>query len=200
MKKEATNLFMTTLTALAFSSAIASPVCNEITNYRTSSSGLIPVLCSDRTYKASNTLINSGQFPDVSFLDICYVSDPIRPISLNIGNLPVTIKSISMWTNNFDTFGVPLLFKDGTSNVATVATQLTITERNGRSVGKLFTKDIINLSPLLNTPPGPTPEDNIIIGGTNLLATAKGTLKLSSSLNPNGSVGIISITGKICTN
>lgn len=200
MKKQTAIVFMLSMQALSFGSAFAAPVCNDISNYIPSSASLIPVSCGNETsYKVLDTLTKSGQFPDVSFLDICYASDPNMPISMTIGNLPVTIKSISNWTNNFDTFGTPFIL-GGTGTIATVVSQLSFANRNGRSIGKVYTKDSINFATLLTSPPTPTPEDLNIIGGTSLLTNTRGTIKISSFLNPaTGIVSIISITGKICT-
>ena len=118
------------------------------------------------------------QFPDVfagagKKLGLCYVSTGPAPAS--IGNNPVTIaSSVSGWTSDF----FPVLFPQGTDNLATVVTQLTIADLRGNSLGKLFTRDTIDLSQIFTT--GTASEEDVIVGGTGPLQNAKGTYRVAS--------------------
>jgi hypothetical protein len=119
----------------------------------------------------------SRQFPDVfagagKMLPLCYVST--GSASAAIGNTTVTITStLSGWTSDF----FPILFPGGTDNLGTVVTQLTIADLRGNSVGKLFTRDTIDLSQIAS---GTASEEDVIVGGTGPLQNAKGTYRIAS--------------------
>lgn len=119
----------------------------------------------------------SRQFPDVfagagKMAGLCYVST--GPATAYIGGTAVTITStLSGWTTDFRS---PLL--GGNDNLGTVVTQLTIADFRGNSVGKLFTRDTIDLSQIFTT--GTASEEDVIVGGTGPLEHAKGTYRVAS--------------------
>lgn len=192
--------FITAFTfTLAFNSADASTVCNEIKNYQPESSSLIPVSCIDQNSRVLGKLKASNRFPDVSFLGFdgtCYISDDTQAIRVTWGTRQFVLRTLSAWTNSFDTFGVPFIFGNGaTGIIGTVATQITVLSPNGVNVGQIYTKDTINLSQY------PAPEDDVVIAGTNFFEGAKGTIKITSVPGSDGSSLLIeSIGGKLCIN
>jgi hypothetical protein len=111
---------------------------------------------------------------------------------------PVTVTSLSAWTNESDVFGMPKIF-GGPGNVATVATKLTLTGKHDKFSGTLFTRDSIDLS---NFPSAePIKESDVVIHGTKNLNGAKGTIKLESVQNlQEGTIQIPVVTGKLCVN
>jgi hypothetical protein len=151
-------------------SAMAEPNCMAITAPKLE---IAVVSCA----QVSPELQASRQFPDVfagvgKLLGLCYVST--GPAPATIGNTPVTITStVSAWTSDF----FPILFPGGTDNLGTVVTQLTIADLRGNSVGKLFTRDTIDLSQIAS---GTASEEDVIVGGTGPLQNAKGTYRIAS--------------------
>ena len=139
----------------------------------------------------------SRQFPDVfagagKMLPICYAAT--GPASATIGNTPVTIVStLSGWTTDF----VPILF-GGSDNLGTVVTQLTIADLYGRALGKLFTRDTIDLSQIFTT--GTAPEQDVIVGGAGPLQNAKGTYRIASAPEDQNAtkVKLSNLAGIVC--
>jgi hypothetical protein len=119
----------------------------------------------------------SRHFPDVfagsgKMTAVCYVST--GPAAAFIGNTQVTIaSSVSGWTTDFS----PALF-GGTDNLGTVVTQLTIADFRGNSLGKLFTRDTIDLSQIFTT--GTASEEDVVVGGAGSLQGASGTYRVAS--------------------
>jgi hypothetical protein len=190
--------FVNVVVALGLS-MVAPPVhanatCNPITALTLT---LLFVDCTQE--KVWTTLQASGQFPDVFFspgktTQICYKSS--GPTSAFIGQHQVTITStLSGWTTDF----VPALF-GGHDNLGTVVTQLAIVDQSGNYTGKLFTRDTIDLSQIATSPTAT--EEDVIVGGTNNLGSAKGTYRVDSTPNdPEAmSVTLTNLHGVLCTN
>lgn len=138
----------------------------------------------------------SGAFPDVfagsgKTTNLCYAST--GPASATLGDQPVTIESThSGWTTDF----TPVLF-GGTDNLGTVVTQWTLTDLRGRSQAKLFTRDTIDLSQIAS---GSAPEEDVIVGGSAWLKTAKGTYRIASAPEDAqaSKVKLTNLTGVLC--
>lgn len=191
-----TTLTISLITALSFNLAQAAPVCKPLTGYQQASASLMPVSCADPNYKVLAKLNASNRFPDVTYLGFdgsCYVSNDTQAINVVWGSKPLTIKTVSAWTNNFDTFDMPYLFGNGaTGTVGTVVTQMSVFNHSGKNIGQIYTKDTINLAKF------PVPEDDVVVGGSHFFEGAKGTIKISSSQGSNGIVVIESIGGTLC--
>jgi hypothetical protein len=205
MNKIRTTLIVIFLSAsvLTYVNANAANGCNNLT---TSNAGQLnnasikPAQCSNPNNQTDplGVLNLSNKFPDVTYLNVnntnpgfvgvCYVSNgPINNILW--GNKVLTIQqTVSAWTDSSDTFGLPYLF-GGQGQIGTVATQWTVSDSQGNNLGKIYTRDTINIIT--------GHEDDIIIAGTNVFADAKGTIKLSSV--PNGAnINIYAISGEVC--
>ena len=119
------------LSAIALTSVNAAPICNQLTNSTggTSIDAYIQqVACN--TAPSITQLIASNQFPDVSYLGLCYVLT--SPINVKLGNMRLTIQSVaSAWTNSSDTLGLPNIL-GGSGAVGTVATSFTVSNANTR--------------------------------------------------------------------
>lgn len=139
----------------------------------------------------------SGQFPDVfagsgKMTPVCYAST--GPASGTVGGVGVVIaSSISGWTTDF----TPVLF-GGTDNLGTVVTQLNFADRWGHIVGRLYTRDTIDLSQIFVT--GTSAEEDVAVGGDGVLFGAKGTYRMvSTPENPAASkVAISGLHGELC--
>lgn len=172
---------------------LANATCNTIT------APTITLTVMDCTlYKVWMKLQDSGQFPDVFFppgkkLPICYAS--ATPASAWIGQHEVTITStVSGWTTDF----IPVLF-GGQDNLGTVTTQVTIVDHSGNYTGKFFTRDTIDLSQITTT--GSASEEDVIVGGTGNFVGAKGAYRVSSAVNQDLSIVILTkLHGVLCTN
>jgi len=178
-------------TTLAGVPAMAEPNCMPITAPKLE---IAVVNCE----QVSPELQASRQFPDAfvgagKLLGLCYVST--GPTPATIGNTPVTITSTaSAWTSDF----FPILFPGGNDNLGTVVTQLTIADFRGNSVGKLFTRDTIDLSQIFTT--GTASEEDVIVGGTGPLQNAKGTYRVASVPKDPGAtvVALTNLSGVVC--
>jgi hypothetical protein len=189
----ATFLFAPTLASVNAGTS-NTPVCNKLTSSATGGQNMINA--SIKQVPCTNIisqLMASNQFPDVSYLGLCYVSN--GSFNVWLGNKELTIQTSSAWTNSSDTFGLPFIL-GGTGYIGTVATQLTVSDIQGNNLGLIYTRDTINLGEDAATAGH---EDDVIIAGTNLFAGAKGTIKLSS-IQTSTSVIIETIGGQICTN
>lgn len=207
MNKIKTTLIATFLLAPTLASvnagALKAPVCNQLTSSATGGHNLTnvsvdPAPCTN----IISQLIASKQFPDVSYLGLCYVSN--GSVNVWLGKRELTIKTVSAWTDSSSTFGLPwILASQATSSqlafgvgyTGTVATQWTVSDSNGKDLGMIYTRDTVNLGQDTTTTGN---EDDVIISGTNLFENAKGTIKLSSILTPT-SIPIDTIGGQICT-
>ena len=149
--------------------------------------------------KVWSQLQESGRFPDVfagsgKMTNLCYVLT--APVPAFIGDSQVTIASIlSGWTTDFD----PVLL-GGTDNLGTVVTQLTIADIHGRALGRIFTRDTIDLSQIFTT--GTASEEDVIVGGSAVLEGAKGTYRATDTPeDPHAAkVKLTNLSGLICFN
>jgi len=204
MNKIRATLIATVLTlpTLATVNAATAPICKELTNAAGSNIvGFIdPVVCN--TAPSIKQLVNSNQFPDVSYLGLCYVSR--GAINVLWGTKELTVKTASAWIDSSSTFGVPVIFPPtnpaslyGVGYIGTVATQWAISDNEGKDLGVIYTRDTINLGENLATAGS---EDDVVIGGSKLFEGAKGTIKLRSVQLQSGSVEVGTLGGKLCIN
>lgn len=190
LRKPITALTIALATAVSTASAGAEPNCSPIA---AKSLEIQVASCND----VLPELQGSRQFPDVfagsgKALNLCYVST--APVKATIGNTPVRIaSSLSAWTTDF----IPVLF-GGTDNLGTVVTQLTIADLRGNSLGKLFTRDTIDLSQIFTT--GTASEEDVIVGGTGPLQNAKGTYRVASVPEDQNATKVLltDLSGVVC--
>jgi hypothetical protein len=144
-------------------------------------------------------LHESRRFPDVfagsgKMTNLCYVST--APVPAFIGDSKVTISSLlSGWTTDFQ----PFLF-GGPDNLGTVVTELTFADVHGRALGRIFTRDTIDLSQIFTT--GTASEEDVIVGGSAVLEGARGTYRATDKPeDPQAAkVKLANLSGLICFN
>lgn len=183
------------ISLFAFNSAQAAPVCKDFTGYQQASASLIAVSCTSPNYSVLAKLSANKRFPGVEFLGYdgsCYVSDETQTINVLWGSKPITIKTVSAWTKDFNTFDLPYIF-GGTGTVGTVATQMTVFNNYGKYIGQIYTSDTINLVK------NGAPEVDVVTSGSGYFDGARGSIKITSSPGSNGIV-IESIEGTLCVN
>lgn len=164
------------------------------------------------TSGALHTLNASGHFPDVFsskkyifpglplFVEdsICFLSD--GSFSALLGEASVSVYTISIWTNDTKPviFSLPKLTDNVyTDTLGSSITQLAIIDPTGKYSGKLFSRDVVDLS---HHSTGFLIEQNTIVGGTKIFSGAKGTLRLESNKTPSppATVPVSKLTGIIC--
>ena len=177
---------------LSLGSVRADPACVTIT------APLLEIAAVDCTQaQVWSQLRESGRFPDVfagsgKLTNLCYRST--APARAFIGDSEVTIWStLSGWTTDFR----PVLL-GGTDNLGTVVTQLTIAHTHGHVLGRLFTRDTIDLSQLSAT--GGASEEDVIVDGEAVLEGAKGTYQVAAvPEDPHAAkVKLVNLSGVIC--
>lgn len=204
------------LTCLAgFTAANAATNCFSVSLDDTMGPSLLrPTFTPEECGLVQSRLKASGKFPHIFTpqgnnllytqlgTPLCFTSLRNDPYSVTTGihakldARKVTIDSASVWVNAFSP-NLPSFGLVGDDNMAAVITQWNVTDvQTNKSIGKGFTADTLETG--LLSVDGRASELNVVIGGTEKLAGASGSVRVDSQLNPYGFVEITRLSGKLC--
>jgi hypothetical protein len=202
MKKIKTTLIGVFLAAPALITVNAAPVCKTLSGLKSGAQLVPQASCA----ALISEFVASNKFPDVNYnlpisatqtIQLCYLSN--GSFNLQWGTTPITVQTVSIWTDSSAVFGTPFILDqfgaNGAGTIGTVATRWTVTDANG-NVGKIYTRDTVNLAPA--EVGAATPEIDVLVGGEGFLGGAKGSIQLSSLLEANGEVLVETLSGKVC--
>ena len=175
---------------------------------------LRPTFTQNECLRVQNALKSSGKFANIFTpqgnnllltqlgTPLCFVSNQRDPyyvtngIHAKLNARKVTIDSASIWVNLFKP-NLPAFGLIGDDNQAAVITQWNVIDyQTNNKIGKGFTTDTLNTGTL--SVDGSASELNVIIGGTDKLSDASGSIRVDSQLNAQGLVEITSLSGKLC--
>jgi hypothetical protein len=149
------------------------------------------------------TLYNSGQYPAIFLsnpakpdsnnlpkllqigpgVGLCYES--VGVITATIGNTPVNISTISVWTNELN---------PQVDNLGAVITQWTVTLQKSPStvIGSVYTHDTVN--------PTSGSELDVVTSGTGIFSGLSGAVMVNSFPTSATELQIKELSGEICLN
>ncbi|MDD5034061.1 MAG: hypothetical protein PHE55_04820 [Methylococcaceae bacterium] len=201
MKKLTVPLLLVSTSAFA----VISPNCQTFTTNANPSGAIGQLIPGDCT-SIWDTLKASSRFPDTfqynkTLPGFCFVSANPIPAILN-GN-PVNLTALSAWTNDFLPAFPPGPSSLGHDNLATAVTQVTVYDAQNtllgiQTLGKLYTRDSIDLSPVIFGVGYGVSEQDTIVGGSGAFLGARGGYRIDAFLDVSGSVNITRINGSIC--
>ncbi len=167
------------------------------------------------TPNGNNLLLTTTEIP----VPLCFISNQNDPFYITSGihavlgsgnnARKITINSSSIWTNQFQP-NLPAFGLLGADHQASVITQwIVVDNQSNKTIGKGYTADLLDTSlldpsiltteQLQTLPVGSASELNVVIGGTDKLSDASGSIRVDSQLNTSGFPAITKISGKLCT-